>query len=380
MTAEPKKIAVVSHASLLNGAPVSIAEITLELLKKARQLELHLGLPQPGRLLEAYSLKEARPFFYAGGLLGSKIPLSSPRIARRLKTLFRRKKIDLVLANTLESFRAVEAASDLNIPSIWMIRELIPRYRKRRELEEIKKSAFYASRLIFNSRTSIKYLGLLGEDLERKSRVIYEGIKPPPAGVLEKNFRPELGLSRQEVLVGSVGDICPQKGYGTLLEAFPAVCRSFPRAKLLLIGRSPSRFREFRHRLDDAIDRSGIVEKVLFAGEQTNVFRWLNSLDLLVHPSWGESFGRVIIEALALERPVVAARSGGPEEIIEEGKTGLLVSPRDPGALSRAIDMALGDIRAAKEMGRRGRIMVEKKFNLDRTVAELSEEIDNLLP
>lgn len=377
MTGKLNKIAFISHASLLNGAPVSLAEIAVELVKQTDRFELHFGLPVPGPILKKYLLTGANPFFYARNFLGREILVTNLRIKARLKKIFIRKKIDLVVANTLESFRAVEAASELNIPSIWMIRELLTRYEKRRELGEIKKCAFRASRLIFNSQTSLKLLPILGEGLEDRSRLIYEGISLPPP--LRKDFRPELGLNPRDVLVGSVGDICPQKGYRSLLEAFPAISRRFPRAKLLLIGRTPHRFREFFIQLKDSVTHSGIAGKVLFSGEKEDIFHWMNSLDLLIHPSWGESFGRVIVEALALEKPVVAARSGGAEEIIEDGRTGLLIPPRDPEALTRAIEWVLEHPRLAGEMGKKGRIMVEKKFPLARTVGELREEIENFL-
>jgi glycosyltransferase involved in cell wall biosynthesis len=82
----------------------------------------------------------------------------------------------------------------------------------------------------------------------------------------------------------------------------------------------------------------------------------LASCDLLVHPSHSEGFGAVLLEAMAAEKPVVATRCGGPEEIVHDGRTGYLVPVGDPPALAAAIRAVLSNPAAAAEMGRQGEI------------------------
>jgi glycosyltransferase involved in cell wall biosynthesis len=119
-----------------------------------------------------------------------------------------------------------------------------------------------------------------------------------------------------------------------------------------------------------------IGDRVVFTGEKKDISSWINALDLLIHPSRRESFGRVIVEALAREIPVVATRSGGSEEILEATEAGLLVPQQDPVALAEAMDRMISHPLRAREMAGRGRALVEEKFSLGRTSAALKEELE----
>ena len=143
----------------------------------------------------------------------------------------------------------------------------------------------------------------------------------------------------------------------------------------MIIGRTPPRFIKFRNRMNELSRELGIAEKIIFTGEKIDPRNFINSLDLLIHPSWRESFGRVIVEALAREIPVVATRSGGAEEIIVDGETGILIPQREPEAIAGAVSRLIESPEEAREMARRGRAMVEEKFTISRSAAELKEEI-----
>ncbi len=369
------RIAFVSHASVLNGAPICLAELVEEILKEAEPGDIIVGVPASGPLLEKYDLPGAEIFFYAGTFGGREVLVTRPRIGRRLRKIFIEKEIDLVVANSLESFQVVQAAADSGIPVIWMIHELLTTYRDRREIGKMKDAARLADRLIFNSRTALELAPILGEGLREKSRVIYPGIPLFPRGDDADTIQRVWGLKKEGVILGSIGDICPQKGYELLIRAFEIYARDDSAAQLLIIGRTPERYREFQSRMSDLGRELGIDGQVVFMGEKIDILPWIKALDLLIHPSWRESFGRVIIEALAREVPVVATRSGGAEEILIDGDTGLLVPQRDPEALAAAIRRMISRPAQAREMARRGRAVVEEKFTIARAAAELKEEI-----
>ncbi len=373
-----RKVAFISHSSLLTGAPICLAELLGELSAQPNCPELHFGLPAPGKLLERYDLSGAAPFFFAEGLGGREIIVTRDRVAKRLKKIFVREKFDLVVANTLESFQAVRAASAANIPSIWMVHELLDIYRERRELGALQETARLADRIIFNSETARRQLPVIGEGLEEKARVIYNGIKLPSEEEIKKNFRRELGFGPDEIILGSIGDICPYKGYETLLSAFASISSASPGAKLLIVGRVPPKFKEFYSHLQESIEKSGLKGRVIFPGEVMDPRPWLASFNILLHPSRRESFGRVIIEGLAWGKPVAATRSGGGEEIIEDGKTGLLVPVGDPVAIAQAVSRLLECPEEAEAMGKRGREMVGERFPLSRTADEVRREIEKL--
>ncbi len=372
------KVGFITHAAILNGAPITLAELVSGLAARPGHLSLALGVPSPGPLLERYDFTGVEIFCYGRTRLGKEIPVGRPRIRRRLRRFLSARGIGLVVANSLEAFRSVEAAADLGLPVIWMIHELAAGYQDRREWEEMRAAAQLADRLIFNSQIGLAQVPLLGRGLEAKSRVIYPGISlDRPGG---EDSSPEREITRREEgpVLGCIGDISPQKGYRILIEAFAIVLRAHPRSRLVIAGRVPDRFRKFKEELDARIQELHLEGRVRFEGEFHNLRRRLQGLDILLHPSPSESFGRVVAEALAGELPVVAARSGGVEEIILDGETGCLVPPGDPEALAEGTLMILSDPLRAQSLARRGRREVASRFALARSVAAIEAEIRSL--
>src|SRR3989441_2706676 len=175
--------------------------------------------------------------------------------------------------------------------------------------------------------------------------------------------RKELGIDRVTPLVGVVGRLEEQKGHAYLLDAWPSVLAEFPDARLLLVGEGG-----LRGALEQRARRLGIAPSVLFAGFRADVPRVLDALDVLALPSLYEGMPLTVIEASAMAKPVVATAVDGTPEVIREGRTGRLVPPRDPGALSRALRSVLRDSIGAEQMGRAGRDFVLNRFDLARQV------------
>ena len=176
--------------------------------------------------------------------------------------------------------------------------------------------------------------------------------------------RKELGLDRAVPLVGVVGRLEPQKGHAYLLEAWPSVLAEFPDARLLIVGDG-----SLRSRLQTRAHELAVADRIIFAGFRADVPRVLDALDILALPSLYEGMPLTAIEASAMARPVVATAVDGTPEVIREARTGRLVPPADPGALSRAIRGILRDPLGAERMGRAGRDFVLDRFALDRQVA-----------
>jgi glycosyltransferase involved in cell wall biosynthesis len=116
--------------------------------------------------------------------------------------------------------------------------------------------------------------------------------------------------------------------------------------------------------------------KVVFTGRRDDVPSVTAALDVAVLPSYREALGLVILEAMALSRPVVATNVGGIPEMVEDGVTGLLVPPRDPGALADAIVRLLTDHPLADTLGRNGYRLVRERFGVERMMAALEELYD----
>jgi glycosyltransferase involved in cell wall biosynthesis len=177
-------------------------------------------------------------------------------------------------------------------------------------------------------------------------------------------LRKELGLDRGVPIVGVVGRLEAQKGHAYLFEAWPSIMAEFPDARLLVVGDG-----SLRPRLEARAGQLGVADSVIFAGFRADIPRVLDAVDVLALPSLYEGMPLTAIEASAMGRPVVATAVDGTPEVIREARTGRLVPPADPVALSRAILGLLRDPLAAQRIGRAGRDFVLDRFGLDRQVA-----------
>jgi glycosyltransferase involved in cell wall biosynthesis len=173
-------------------------------------------------------------------------------------------------------------------------------------------------------------------------------------------LRDELGLAPAEFVWLAVGRLLEQKDYPTLLHAFQLSSGS--PSRLLIAGRGPL--------LDDLqrlAGRLGIAAAVTFLGVREDIPSLLAAADGFVLSSAWEGMPNVVMEALAAARPVVATRVGGVAELVEPGRSGLLVPPRDPGALSRAMRQMMSlSLEQRGEMGRHGRRHVTAHYTLAR--------------
>ncbi len=181
----------------------------------------------------------------------------------------------------------------------------------------------------------------------------------------------EYGMEPGSQIVGVVARLEPEKGHPTLLEAWPAVLRAVPDAYLLIVGEGSRR---------DALEAQArelrIAHRVVFTGRRDDVPAVTAALDVAVLPSYREAQGMVILEAMALSRPVVASNVGGIPEMIEDGVTGLLVPPHDAEALAGAIVRLLKNHPLADTLGRAGHDMVHDRFCIELMVNAIESIYD----
>lgn len=200
----------------------------------------------------------------------------------------------------------------------------------------------------------------------------------------------EYGFAEGTPLVGVVARLEAEKGHATLLEAWPTVLERVPAARLLVVGEG-----SLAEQLHEQAESLGLLgepcegdrcvgtrharpgAKVVFTGRREDVPAVTAALDVAVLPSYREALGLVILEAMALGRPVVASDVGGIPEMVEDGVTGLLVPPRDPVALGDAIVRLLTDHPLADILGRNGQRLVRERFCVERMVAAIEVLYDD---
>ncbi len=198
-----------------------------------------------------------------------------------------------------------------------------------------------------------------------------------------------------------VGRLSPEKGVHVLIEAFNEIARRVPNALLDVVGPEGSAPIEFIIGLSDddrvrALARfyegdygqqlregcsAEAAGRVNFIGglPQAELVERYRSADVLVNPSLSEAFGMSLVEAMACETPVVAARIGGMTEIVQPGETGLLVAPDDPKALAVGVCEVLEDATKRKAMGAAGRSRVLKQFSWDQIATTIDKRYDELI-
>lgn len=189
----------------------------------------------------------------------------------------------------------------------------------------------------------------------RPIKVVYPGVElerfDPTCLESPQETRRRLGLPINGPLIGIVGRLQRWKGFHVLAEAMPCVLERFPDAHCVMVGGRHDLEPEYLPELESQIASLGIGQAVILAGMQTNIPEWMQAMDVIVHASDREPFGIVIIEAMALGKPVIAGDRGGPTEIITDGDHGLLTPYGDAGALSSAILRYLDDPEFASQRG-----------------------------
>jgi glycosyltransferase involved in cell wall biosynthesis len=182
-------------------------------------------------------------------------------------------------------------------------------------------------------------------------------------------LRRRLGISPEVPLVGIIARLVPIKDHSTFLEAAADLHRSRPDVRFLIVGDG-----ELRPHLEQQAHALGLSRCVTFLGWQRELEPIYADLNLAVLSSLNEGTPVSLIEAMAAGLPVVATRVGGVSDLVEHGKTGLLVPPKDPEALSGAMKALLGGPDRGREMGRLARETVYPTYS----DAALIDRMDHL--
>jgi glycosyltransferase involved in cell wall biosynthesis len=293
--------------------------------------------------------------------------LAGGRAVRDLRALLSARRIRLVHAHGSRSaLYAGLAARRSRIPVIWHVRIVdrdpwLDGLLLRMSSAVVANSAAAAGRFRGRSRATTKVRVVPnGVDLERFS--------PGAAAGLAKT----LAAPAEGPVVVYIGRLERGKGPDLFLEAARVTQRTLPQARFVLVGDGPMRATL------EADARAADV-RATFVGYQADPRPFLGMAAAVVVPSRQEAFGRVLIEAMAAEVPVVATRVGGIPEVCVDGRTGLLVPPEDPGALARAIVSTLTDPDATRARVRAAVAEVRLRFTLATHVERIQQLYDAVL-
>ena len=195
--------------------------------------------------------------------------------------------------------------------------------------------------------------------------VVYDGVEVPllPSAEARQKARHHWSIGENDSLLACVGYLLPEKGQETLLGALPALLSEFPRCRLLLAGDGPC-----RKRLESLARKLGVERAVHFAGFLEDLASVYTALDIFLFPSLAEPLGTSLLSAMARAVPVVASEGGAVREVVEHGRTGLLVPAGDAAATARAVLRLLREPALATRLGAAARVAVKERFTADRMV------------
>jgi len=208
---------------------------------------------------------------------------------------------------------------------------------------------------------------------EDRIRVIPHGIdtdKLKSSVEQRRQLRARHGIQDDQFVIAVVGRLDPGKGQSVFLDALSRL-GGIGGVMGLLIGEETKGEPGYRKALEDRVTQLRLQERVTMLGFIKDPWDYYPMLDLLVLPSRKETFGMVVIEAMAFGLPVVATNAGGVPEIVMDGVTGILVPPDDPEALARAISRIMSDRKMASEMGLQGRRRAVERYQLSTHIDQL---------
>jgi asparagine synthase (glutamine-hydrolysing) len=333
------RVAFVDHCAELSGGELSL----LELLRALRDVDSHTILatdgPLSGRLRRQSSSVEILPMRSEAravrrGDVGRRLPvvtlLGTAAYVVRLAARLRRLRPDLVHTNSLKAAMYGGVAGRLaGVPVVWHVRDQLVDEEypplARRLVRALARTV--PSGIVANSRSTLE---LIGERL-------------PPAAVVPSIVVTPTAPPRHrpgpaaDLRLGIVGRLAPWKGQHIFLKAF---ADAFPGGEhsAVIVGQALFHDDDYEAELRALAADLGLDGRVDFRGYRDDIRAELERLDVFVHASvTPEPFGRVIVEAMAAGLPVVASRAGGPLELVDHGRTGLLVTPGDVDAMSAAM-------------------------------------------
>jgi glycosyltransferase involved in cell wall biosynthesis len=312
---------------------------------------------------EAWHRQPVRTVWQARTLLGA---------AWRLVRFVRDKKIDFIQSNTLKTHVLGALVARLSgRPLVWHLHDIPSTRGDTRALLDAAARLSPPHGILAVSRAAAADLpsGLRG-----RVHVLHNGLDLKAFDRASEETLPhEAWMNRTGPVLGAVSYLIPWKGLDILLEAMPAILAVQPRTQLIIAGAPIFQWQAEPQRLRQLAEALHVAGQVHFLGERDDVPALLRHIDVFVHPARFEPFGRVLLEAMAARKAVVACAAGGVPEVVLSGETGTLVPPGDPQALAEAILALLQAPSTRQALGDAGRSRVAEQFTLKRLQTQLYE-------
>lgn len=314
-----------------------------------------------------------------GGLVSGIAAL--PALTGVVLDLVRRaRRHELIYANTQKAFVASALAALIaRRPLVWHLRDILSaeHFSAGNIALVTRLTRFTRARVIANSAATAQAFTDAGGD-RRRLVTIVNGIDPAPWTELPADtrvrLRAELEVGKAP-LVGLFGRLAAWKGQHVLVEAVA----SLPEAQAVLVGEPLFGEDDYAATLKAQVARLGLDGRVKLLGYRPDVPALMRACDVVVHASTApEPFGRVIVEAMLAGTPVIASDAGGAREIVEPGRSGLLVPQGDAAALTAALGGLLADPARAAGLAEAGQRRAQELYGLDTMLRRIEQVVGEM--
>ena len=349
--------------------PVVVSPVDGIALEEFRKIGVECVIISPPGNLDRYGGKMLQAGIF--GRLKSAIDLL--RYNFTLARFIRNRKIDVVYANCVRAAMSTGIAARLTgAPSLLYIKgelnnPLIDRI-----------SFMLAGKILFfcEQNRDDKYRSLV-RSCRQKIDILKIGMDTSVIKEVERRdksaLRDELDIDPAYTNAIIVAQLYRPKGQHFALEAMSLLIHDFPKIRLYFLGDHViDEYRPYKLELDRAIEKYGLEKHVRFTGWRRDALNIVALMDIVIHPSLSEGFGRAVLESMALGKPVIASRVGGLREAIKNGENGLLAEPGDVKAIAQCWHELLVNPGLRIRLGEAARKTVFAEYLIDDKVARLA--------
>lgn len=374
----PKKVLFLDHADILGGAEQSLLLLVKHLPKD--KYEPLIGCQSNSPLAKAAAQEGLTTLPLAmPQLKGVRSPLALWRQlfsgAGQIQKAIKTNSIDIIHGNVFRaSIYGALAALFSRKPFVWHVRDL--------EQQE-KFLAFFiglkAGKILAISQAVRQALPRL---LHSKTVVVPNAV--PVAALKEvcsqtADLKKKLGLAPETHLIGNISWLAPWKGQDLFLEAAARVLKKTKRnVYFVIVGDvAHPKHKQWLAKLKSKAEN--LAGRVIFTGALANVWEAVCSLDILVHCAYLEPFGRVLLEAMVCQKPVVAFAGGGVDEIVKDNQTGYLIPYRDVDLMAEKLLELIDNPEKRQQFGVNGYERVRQKFDIKKQIEQIDQVYSTLL-
>ena len=332
------------HSNLILTSPNS------KLAKKAQELNIPVQVEKFGGYFQPFSIL-------------------------KLTSFFRKNKFDVIVCHYGRDLWTVIPAKKITeyIPLILV---------KHIGTQKAKKDLFHRF-LYKNVNSIVANSNVIFDNILKTHPVSEDQVKLIHLGIDQKKFylneefrvsaRSEFGIANDEFVIGITGRLQRWKGYFEFLDTAAVLTRKYPKIKFMAIGGATVGEDTEAEEIKKKAANLNLRDRLIFTGFRNDVPRLLNALDLFVFPSYAEAYGLALLEAMAVDLPVVASNCDGVLDIVENEVTGLLISSRKSESLIQAVERLYCDDELRESIAQRGHVQYVKKFTSEIMLDKLED-------